>query len=433
MKSSKKRALFYLTFNGVYNNNNGIGTQTKLLLEGVIKYYDDFMSKFGDFSVNIVTPVYNIKTTTDYSKQDLLYAHQQTNKTGGKIFFCPYEYNTEEFWVVDSWRTMSIGAATIVLSESIRYDESLVIAVDPPFLHTPQLIERSKEEYGVNVKSLISMYSTSYLHDKGDYHPDRLSWEYNGFTSSKIYKDIYIGSICKSMTKHISTDYGIPLDRFAPYESSLLLNSKKFEDISESQQVKILKKYNIPLNKKIIFAFGRADRIKGFDILLNEMKYITKDIHLVLIAVKTGKQGDNIKMYERLIKKNSIPCTLITGFSSDLPKALTMWGNTKIVVCPSRGEPFSNIPLEVSLWAKDKGAVIICSNIDGYTEQIEHGVNGYLFDINKEGSLAEQIETVLSLQSAVANKMRKNAYEKVLRERSFRSNFTETLGFFWSH
>ena len=71
MISSKKRALFYLTFNGVYNNNNGIGTQTKLLLDGTTKYYKELTSQFGDFSVNIVSPIYNVKTTIDYSVDDL--------------------------------------------------------------------------------------------------------------------------------------------------------------------------------------------------------------------------------------------------------------------------------------------------------------------------------------------------------------------------
>jgi len=433
MISSKKRALFYLTFNGVYNNNNGIGTQTKLLLDGTTKYYKELTSQFGDFSVNIVSPIYNVKTTIDYSVDDLSHTYLQTCKTGGKVFFCPYEYNTEQFWTVDSWRTMSIGAATIVLSESNKYDESLVIAVDPPFLHTPKLIEKSKKEYNVKIKSLISMYSTSYLHDKGNYSADRLSWEYNGFVSSKVYKDIYIGSICKFITRHIAKDYGVPLDRFAPYQSSLLINSEKFKKVHENEQIQILKKYNIPQNKNIVFAFGRANKIKGFDILLKEMKYVKKRIHLVLVAVKTERENETIKTYEDLIKKNRIDCTLVTHFCHDLPKALTMWKNTKIVVCPSRGEPFSNIPLEVSLWAKDGGGILICSNIDGYTEQIEHGQNGYLFDIKKERDLAKQIETVLSLRNHDCEIIRKNAYNKVLRERDFRKNFAETLSFFWSN
>jgi glycosyltransferase involved in cell wall biosynthesis len=163
------------------------------------------------------------------------------------------------------------------------------------------------------------------------------------------------------------------------------------------------------------------------------MKYVKKDIHLVLIAVKTDRKTDIIKMYKRLIKENNIDCTLITSFCSDLPKALTMWENTKIIVCPSRGEPFSNIPLEVSLWAKNEGGLLICSNIDGYTEQINHGENGYLFDIKKKGDLAEQIETVLSLGIHDSETIRRNAYDKVLKERSFRRNFAETLDFFWSN
>ena len=397
MISSKKRALFYLTFNGIYNNNNGIGTQSKLLLEGVARYYKDFSSDYGKFSLNIITPIYNKKTTLDYSQDDLDYAREITESTGGEVFFCPYEYNTDLFWDVDSWRTMSIGAAAIVLEKTSKYTESLVIPVDPPFLHTPQVIERSKTEYKLDIKSLISMYSTSYLHDKGSLNSKRLAWEYNGFTSSKIYEDIYIGSVCNFFKQHVNTNYGIPLDRFAPYESSLLVDSEKFQKLKPTSLKATLNKYDIPTDTDIVFAFGRASWIKGFDILLEEIKFLKKRPHLVLIAVQTNRNHDVIKKYKKIIKKNNLACTLITKFCKDLPKALTQWKKTRAVICPSRGEPFSNIPLEVSLWAKYSEAVLLCSCVDGYTEQIIHKDNGFLFDINKPGDLATQLEEVLML------------------------------------
>ena len=125
-------------------------------------------------------------------------------------------------------------------------------------------------------------------------------------------------------------------------------------------------------------------------------------------------------------------CTLLTEYNRKLPRALSQWNNTKAVICPSRGEPFSNIPLEVSLWAKDSGPVLICSDIDGYTEQIIHKKNGFLFNLSQRGDLARQIEFVLTLTPEHANRIRKNAYKKVINERDFLVNFSETLKYYWS-
>ena len=80
MKFLKKRAIYYLTFNGVYNINNGIGSQTKLFLEGIEKYYDIFSKNFGNFSLNIITPIYNPNTTMDYCQEYLDYTRSIVKK-----------------------------------------------------------------------------------------------------------------------------------------------------------------------------------------------------------------------------------------------------------------------------------------------------------------------------------------------------------------
>lgn len=85
MKYSKKKAIYYLTFNGVYNNNNGIGTQTKLILEFIDKHYREVADIYGDFTFNIITPVFNIKSTQDYNLHDLEYATNIAKNAGGSI------------------------------------------------------------------------------------------------------------------------------------------------------------------------------------------------------------------------------------------------------------------------------------------------------------------------------------------------------------
>jgi hypothetical protein len=54
-----KRGIFNLTFNGIFNNTNGIGTQTKTLLQGIENDYIKLCEEFGEFELNIVAPIFN--------------------------------------------------------------------------------------------------------------------------------------------------------------------------------------------------------------------------------------------------------------------------------------------------------------------------------------------------------------------------------------
>ena len=111
---------------------------------------------------------------------------------------------------------------------------------------------------------------------------------------------------------------------------------------------------------------------------------------------------------------------------------MCQWDNTKIVVCPSRGEPFSNIPLEVSIWAKTHGPVVLASNIEGYLEQIKDAYNGFLFKVGSYKDLANKINYILSIKSNKLEDIKQKAYKKVIKERDFFENFNKTLKEFWT-
>lgn len=163
------------------------------------------------------------------------------------------------------------------------------------------------------------------------------------------------------------------------------------------------------------------------------MKFVKSKVHLVLIVVPfDGEKDITANEYLNYIKTNNISCTFLQGYNRELPLALSQWRNTKAVVCPSRGEPFSNIPLEVGLWAKDQGPVVIASNIDGFTEQITNGVDGFLFQNDNPKDLSKKIEKVLNFNDKTLSKIRENAYNKVIHERDFYKNITLTFNHFWN-
>lgn len=424
------KGIFYLTFNGIFNNTNGVGTQTKVLLEGFDYFYDKFTEKYGDVCLNLVTPRYE-KDYPSYCEEDYSFAKAKMERWRGEIFFCKMSERTNNFWTTEYWHSLCAEAADIIKREASKYEEVVVICIDMPFLHTPIYFEKLNPEV-TNVKWLLTFYSSSYIHDKDLISDKRLAWEYVGISASRFSENIYLADVCDFMKSHLIEYYGAPQDKFISYESSLFLQSKDFSYFSEDEIKAIMQSYNIPQDKDILLSFGRAVWIKGFDILLKSLPQSKKDFHLVMILVSPPGEISTYKECLDMAKNIKQSFTLIPNFSRILPKALCQWPRTKVVVCPSRGEPFSNIPLETGIWAKEKGPIVLASNIDGYLEQVKDGDNGFLFECDSSLNLAQKIDHVFSLSDKTIYKMRKNAYKKVMLERDFFKNFEKTLDQVWT-
>jgi glycosyltransferase involved in cell wall biosynthesis len=424
------KGIFYLTFNGIFNYTNGIGTQTKLLLDGFDFFKDKLENNYGNIKLNIITPKYN-KNFPSYSYYDSKYSKDKIKSVDGNIFFCKNSKRIRDFWTTGYWHSLSRESAEIIKKESVKYNEVLVICIDMPFLQTPIYFYKSNQS-NVNIKWVLCPYSSSYIHDKDCLNHKRLEWENTGFLYTKFNENVYIAKVCNFLEEHFINNYKIPKDRFVLYESSLFLQSRDFIKLTKTRIKQILLENKIPLDKKIIFSFGRAVWVKGLDVLINSIPYIKEKVHIVIIAVSPPGEKSEYKNYKRILSFQESSFTFISSFTRLLPQALCQWDNTKIVVCPSRGEPFSNIPLEVSIWAKTHGPVVLASNIEGYLEQIKDAYNGFLFKVGSYKDLANKINYILSIKSNKLEDIKQKAYKKVIKERDFFENFNKTLKEFWT-
>ena len=102
-----------------------------------------------------------------------------------------------------------------------------------------------------------------------------------------------------------------------------------------------------------------------------------------------------------------------------------------MVVLPSRQETFSNIPLEVALWARHAGPVVVASTVGGFADQIEDGHTGFFLDITSQTYMTRILQQVLHLPQERHAAVRDNAYQRVLRQYDFTRNFPVTLHHFW--
>ena len=424
------RSIFYMTYNGVFNNTNGIGTQTKTFLSGIDRHYVALASEFGEFDVHLVAPEPST-TWWGYSETDLAYARDVVRRYGGGLHFCPYPADAGEFWSRSAWLAVSTAAARLVLDQAGRYTHTLAIANDIPFLHAPRIIARTEATLLDRVRAVIALYGSSYIHTPDAVDPERLAWETTGLAAASPSPTVRVADVGDFISAHLADRYGVPPASFVPYRSSLNLAHPDYCPMEPSAVAAVLRRHEIPEDRALVLAFGRADRIKGFDLLLHALKDVRERIHLVLNVVPYTHDDPLLAEYRALIRRYRLPASLFTTYSRELPRAVSQWHNTRAVVCPSRGEPLSNIPFEVSLWARHEGAVLVCADRDGYREQIESGVNGLLFAPEDAEALAATLGFALDMGEPERRRMRQSAYAKVLRERDFYTNFRETLTCLW--
>ena len=94
-------------------------------------------------------------------------------------------------------------------------------------------------------------------------------------------------------------------------------------------------------------------------------------------------------------------------------------------------ETFSNIPLEVALWARQQGPIVAASHVGGFVDQIEDGVTGFFIDPLSCATMGQTLQQLLNLSEEQRASIRRRAYEKVVCLYDFAQNFPATLHWFW--
>jgi glycosyltransferase involved in cell wall biosynthesis len=143
-------------------------------------------------------------------------------------------------------------------------------------------------------------------------------------------------------------------------------------------------------DKPYIFSFGRLEHKKGFDVLINSFKIISKEFpnYDLIIAGDGAKKNELQNLIDNLGLDKKVK---LTGALSR-KEILKLLNGCEIFICPSRIEPFGIVNLE----AMAAGKPVIASRVDGVPEVIEDGVNGILVEPENVNQLAETIANLLN-------------------------------------
>jgi glycosyltransferase involved in cell wall biosynthesis len=426
------RALVYATYNGVYNNTNGIGRQTKTMLSTLARHYVRWSDELGGFDFHLIAPL-PLQAHWGYSRTDLSYAATVTHSAGGRVHYCPLPTGASDFWSRPTWEALSTSCGAVVCELAQHYRELLVLAVDTPYLGVGHVLRDVGVTLNVRLDVLLLFYSTSLIVDRVQPTPKRHEWEQAAVAAVNRSDTVRVGDVGDYMTRHLVDDYRLEVDRLVPFPSSLDAHHDEFLPMPIGDARATVSSHGVPVDRPIVLAFGRADAIKGFDILIRALAPLRDQAHLVLIAVPYSPDDPILATYTQLIRATGVRATCLWQYDRDLPRSLCQIPETRVVACPSLGESLSNVPFEVSLWARHRGPVLVCPAADGYAEQVADAVTGFTY-VREDGpeALTMAIRRALRTESDVLDQMRQAAYEQVMEKRDSRLNVLSTLRHYWS-
>ncbi|WP_433184263.1 glycosyltransferase family 4 protein [Actinoallomurus sp. CA-150999] len=418
--------MLYITYNGICNNTNGIGRQTKTLLSLLQNRYDSIVEHVGPVTFDFAFPAPNRRTLA-YSQTDLEWAHDIVKSRGGRLYRLPHS-ESSSLWSVEAWRRLSESAARLCRKLAAQYDQTLAIAIDTPFAGVGRELQRSRIE-GLDILQVF--YSTDRIAGTRP-TPGRLEWERDCIDNVNRSRHVRLADIGSFMTRHLREEYEADAARFMPFRSSLDLMSDDLRPMQREEALAVARRWGVPLDRPIVLSFGRADPIKGVDLLIRSLAALREDVHLVVILVPFSYSQPLLESYRKQISDLGIRATFVPRFTRELPRALSSLDETRVVVCSARGEPLSNVPFEVAMWARHGGPVVVAPAHDGFVEQIVDGHTGFLYDPGAEHALTAAIRRSLRLSKTRVAAIREAAAERVRKDRDILPNLVTSLQHLWT-
>lgn len=187
------------------------------------------------------------------------------------------------------------------------------------------------------------------------------------------------------------------------------LNYFDHDKVSKDRVIDLIKKWQLPTDKKIILMPARFTAWKGHEFLLEALSKVKNEFFCVMLGSDHGHKNFRKKVEQKIIKENLEGKVKILGLCKDMPAAYAM---SHLTICPSvKPEAFGRIAIEAQAMKK----VIIATKIGGSLETIIDGESGFLVEVGDVEKLAHLIDQVLETQSAKLREMgergRKNIEE----------------------
>ena len=196
----------------------------------------------------------------------------------------------------------------------------------------------------------------------------------------------------------------------------------------ESEEKKLLQKWEINKEKKIILVPGRLTSWKGHELLIEAINLVNVELgyeafHVIILG---SDQGRNLYKKKLIRLTEQYRLTNQIKFINHCKDMALAYKVSDIVISPSiEPEAFGRVAVEAQSMEK----LIIASNIGGSNETIIDEKSGFLFESGNPNSLSKKILKVITMDETslklLGQQGRKNVIKKFNVEKMCFSTYSE--------
>jgi starch synthase len=243
-------------------------------------------------------------------------------------------------------------------------------------------------------------------------------------------------AVSNALRTSINELYGISLDQICTIPNGIDVTVFK-----PTYNPDILASYGIKPDRPFLLFVGRITRQKGIFHLLDTVKYLSKDVQVVLIATDPDTAEIGEEMSKKIKQIRSEDRHEIIWINTFVPEdhLVIIYSHASVFVCPSIYEPFGIINLE----AMACETPIVASAVGGIREIVTDGETGLLVPFEPRGTncpepkdpdkfsrdIASAVNSLLAPSPPLHN-IGTNAREKVEKSYSWKGVAAQTLDFY---
>jgi len=322
---------------------------------------------------------------------------------------------------VDKWKAACASAATVALNYARRHQAAVIYCHDCVFALTALYASLQANAFGADIRAIYVVHSTALTHELPLPNPDRLMAECVTIQWGKINPAVKIGYISEFIRGHLVQDYSARLSDTVPTGNGLNPADRYFRVRTRDEIVGKLKQYNIPLDKKLMFSWGRSVAYKRFDMVIKAGALLKTELHTVVMV---SPASDDLKKLQQELHPNM---SLIFAFDSELAACLLQWDNTAVTPVLAYLEPCGLTPMEIRMHARNSGPILVVSDTGGLPEQVDDGVDGFITRQDDVADVVKTIRNILAFSPEKRQQIRANGLKKILGQYTWTSQILKTL------
>ena len=197
----------------------------------------------------------------------------------------------------------------------------------------------------------------------------------------------------------IRNHYGVSGDRIHVIYNSV--NSQRYNLSARDRfRREIRLRYDVGDHDTLFFFVGNGFRLKGLPVVMEAMAGLNNPQIKLMVA-----GSDPIAPYQRWANRTGLGDSVIfLGYQADLEQ---FYGAADLFVLPTQYDPFANVCLE----AMACGTPVVTTRMNGVSEIIVHGCDGYVLQTRDPEELSARILDFLALtdRSAMATRAAEKA------------------------